>query len=154
MGELKTDNPMFRQKIIISDLDGTLSDCTHRLKHYHKKDYFKFNKLGSEDLPITNVVNILRNCKTVDSEVVIITARDEIHRPATIDWFKRYEIPCDKLLMRKSDDNRWDDKVKQHLFQEHYQVEDVWFVLEDRQICVDMWRGLGLTCLQPASGDF
>ena len=51
----------FRKKIIITDLDGTISDCTHRLKYYRKNDYFKFNELGSEDLPITPIVNILRN---------------------------------------------------------------------------------------------
>ena len=148
------DNELYRKKIIISDLDGTISDCSHRLKYYHKKDYFKFNQLGADDLPITPVVNILRNCKSNDSDVVIITARDEVHRPATVDWFKRYDIPCDNLLMRKSDDNRWDDKVKEHLFLKHYEPKDVWFVLEDRQICVDMWRKLGLTCLQPAPGEF
>ena len=61
MDTIKTDNALFRKKIIITDLDGTISDCTHRLKYYRKNDYFKFNELGSEDLPITPIVNILRN---------------------------------------------------------------------------------------------
>ncbi len=58
MDTIKTDNALFRKKIIITDLDGTISDCTHRLKYYRKNDYFKFKKLGSEDLPITPIVNI------------------------------------------------------------------------------------------------
>ena len=62
MDTIKTDNALFRKKIIITDLDGTISDCTHRFKKYYRKnDYFKFNELGSEDLPITPIVNILRN---------------------------------------------------------------------------------------------
>ena len=56
--------------------------------------------------------------------------------------------------MRPSDDNRYDDEVKLDLFERNYEKKDVWFVLEDRQICVDMWRKLGLTCLQPAPGEF
>ena len=53
MDTIKTDNDLFKKKIIITDLDGTISDCSHRLKYYRKNDYFKFNELGSEDLPIT-----------------------------------------------------------------------------------------------------
>ena len=124
---------LFRKKIIITDLDGTISDCTHRLKYYRKNDYFKFNELGSEDLPITPIVNILRNCKSEDTDIVVVTARDEYHRPTTLDWLKRYDIPCDNLLMRPSDDNRYDDEVKLDLFERNYKKEDVWFVLEDRQ---------------------
>ena len=60
-GYNKNRQCLFRKKIIITDLDGTISDCTHRLKYYRKNDYFKFNELGSEDLPITPIVNILRN---------------------------------------------------------------------------------------------
>ena len=52
---------LFRKKIIITDLDGTISDLHSWVKYYRKNDYFKFNELGSEDLPITPIVNILRN---------------------------------------------------------------------------------------------
>ena len=55
--------------------------------------------------------------------------------------------------MRPSDDNRYDDEVKLDLFERNYKKEDVWFVLEDRQMVVNMWRSLGLTCLQPAPGE-
>ena len=142
------------KRIIISDLDGTLSNYEKRKHFYNSKNYFEFNKAGIEDTPIENVCNILRNLKDDDTDIVIMTARDEYHRSATLEWLKIYDIPCDKLLMRKSDDSRWDDKVKEHLFLEHYKPKDIWFVLEDRQICVDMWRKLGLTCLQPRDGDF
>ena len=74
------------------------------MKYYRKNDYFKFNELGSEDLPITPIVNILRNCKSEDTDIVVVTARDEYHDQQTLDWLKRYDIPCDNLLMRPSDD--------------------------------------------------
>ena len=151
---MAVDNESYRKKIIISDLDGTLSDYKHRVKYYNEKDYFSFNVKGIDDPPIEDVCNILRNCKTMDTEVVIMTARDEQHREATQKWLRNYDIPFDMLLMRPSDDNRYDDEVKRTLFKNFFETKDVWFVIEDRQICVDMWRELGLTCLQPASGDF
>ena len=40
------------------------------------------------------------------------------------------------------------------LFENNFDYKDIWFVLEDRQCVVDMWRGEGLTCLQVAPGDF
>ena len=59
----------------------------------------------------------------------------------------------DNLLMRPSDDNRYDDEVKLDHLKEIIK-EDVWFVLEDRQMVVNMWRSLGLLCLQPAPENF
>ena len=46
--------------------------CTHRLKYYRKNDYFKFNELGSEDLPITPIVNILRNLQRVKIQTLLL----------------------------------------------------------------------------------
>ena len=142
------------KRIIISDLDGTLSNYEKREHFYNSKNYFEFNKAGIEDTPIENVCNILRNLKDDDTDIVIMTARDEYHRSATLEWLKIYDIPCDKLLMRPSDDNRYDDEVKLDLFERNYEKKDVWFVLEDRQMVVNMWRSLGVTCLQPRDGDF
>ena len=133
------------KRIIISDLDGTLSNYEKREHFYNSKNYFEFNKAGIEDTPIENVCNILRNLKDDDTDIVIMTARDEYHRHATLEWLKIYDIPCD---------NRYDDEVKLDLFERNYEKKDVWFVLEDRQMVVNMWRSLGLTCLQPRDGDF
>ena len=30
---------------------------------------------------------------------------------------------------------------------DEYSDKNIWFVLEDRAVCVDMWRALGLSCL-------
>jgi hypothetical protein len=45
--------------------------------------------------------------------------------------------------------------VKLELFDEHIRDQyDVQFVLDDRNQVVDMWRQLGLTCLQVGPGAF
>ena len=49
-----------------------ISGALYRLKYYRKNDYFKFNELGSEDLPITPIVDILRNCKSEDTDILLL----------------------------------------------------------------------------------
>ena len=48
-----------------------------------------------------------------------------------------------------------DEKLKKQMLDESLAtVEDIFCVFDDRQKVVDMWRSLGLTCLQVAPGDF
>ena len=57
--------------------------------------------------------------------------------------------------MRKTGDNRKDCVVKREIFdaeiKDKYYIK---FILDDRNQVVDMWRKMGLTCLQVADGDF
>ena len=46
--------------------------------------------------------------------------------------------------MRPSDIAGMMMKSKLDLVERNYKKEDVWFVLEDRQMVVNMWRSLGL----------
>jgi hypothetical protein len=142
------------KRVIICDLDGTISDYGHRLKLFKLRDYEAFNAAGINDKPIENVCNILRALHSGEVEVVIMTARDESHRKDTAKWLRLNDVPCDRLIMRPAEDQSSDDFCKMKLMQKHIEESDIWFVLEDRQSVVDMWRGEGLTCLQVAPGDF
>ena len=141
-------------RIVIADLDGTLSDYGHRKHLYKERDYDAFNKAGKNDKPIENICNILRALDREETEIIIMTARSDDNRMDTQEWIKLNDVPCDRLIMRPFDDNTSDDDGKRKLFNEKINYSDVWFVLEDRKSVVDMWRGEGLTCLQVAPGDF
>jgi hypothetical protein len=57
--------------------------------------------------------------------------------------------------MRKSGDYRKDYEVKKEIYETYIKDKfNVLCVLDDRQSVVDMWRSLGLTCLQVNYGDF
>jgi hypothetical protein len=57
--------------------------------------------------------------------------------------------------MRPAGDMRKDAIVKRELFDRHVRDRyDVTCILDDRSQVVDMWRSLGLTCLQVAPGEF
>ena len=57
--------------------------------------------------------------------------------------------------MRKDNDKESDADVKMKIVKEHINPKRVWFVLEDRDDVVQMYReDLGLTCLQVNKGDY
>lgn len=56
------------------------------------------------------------------------------------------------LFMRADGDHRPDHIVKPELVS--HLLHKIEMVFEDRQVMVDKWRELGLTCLQVAKGDY
>ena len=135
------------KRTIISDLDGTISNYEHRAHLYNDLLYSEFNKAGADDPPIENICNILRALKDDETEIIILTARDESCRAMTLKWLELNDIPCDQLYMRPLNDTTSDHITKENLYKNNLSDRNVWFVLEDRAVCVDMWRALGLSCL-------
>ena len=142
--------------IVISDLDGTLSDAEHRvhLINSKRKDWDAFFAASRDDPPIWPVIHTVRALKAVGHEIHVITGRSDSTREDTIAWFERHEVPYDRLLMRSDGDFTPDDKLKRDWFEQEYKLADVLLVLDDRDKVVRMWRELGLVCLQVAPGDF
>ena len=57
--------------------------------------------------------------------------------------------------MRKDYDNRQDAVIKEEIYKLHIQPKfNVLFCVDDRKQVVDMWRRIGLICLQCAEGEF
>lgn len=142
--------------IVISDLDGTISDAEHRvhLVREHPKDYDAFFAEARNDGPIRSVIMVLNALKQAGHEIHIITGRSEVVRAETLDWLEQHSVPHDRLLMRPEHDYTPDDRLKEQWFLKDYTAGDVLLVLEDRTRVVRMWRRHGLTCLQVAEGDF
>lgn len=93
--------------------------------------------------------------------VLFVSGRDDTCRVETLQWLAKHNIPYDALFMRPTgakDGNgnkRPDYKVKYELFDENIRGKyNVRVVLDDRNQVVDLWRRMGLKCLQVAEGDF
>ena len=54
--------------------------------------------------------------------------------------------------MRNAEDKRSDKDVKEEILEKHINKSSVWFVLDDRDAVVEMWRENGLCCLQAQEG--
>lgn len=132
----------FGRNIIICDLDGTLCDMNGRNPY----DASTCDK----DLLNTVVAQIIH-----DRSVVFVSGREEKYREATLQFMSTHNIKFIDLFMRETGDNRKDSIIKREIFEREIKGKyNVQFVLDDRNQVVELWRSLGLTCLQVADGDF
>ena len=148
------------KRIILCDIDGTLATIGDRAKILEKdklteKEYDEFNAQSESSSCIEDIVNIVRNLKDAETKIYLITAREKKWKKITQSWLKLNEIPYDNLLMRNDGDKNSDADVKLKIVKEYVNPKRVWFVLEDRDDVVQMYREeLGLTCLQVNKGDY
>lgn len=146
---------MKNKNIVIVDIDGTIAKVGERLKYLQgKPDYTKFYASCFDDEPITEIVDLV---KLLGSKYTIVycTGRREEVRDQTAHWLFKYHLPIGKLLMRPNGDKRHDVICKpEQLKNAEILLEEIAFVLEDRNSMVKTWRKLGVKCLQVAPGNF
>lgn len=142
--------------VYLCDIDGTVATMCDRSPFDESR--------VSEDTPNHDIVDLIKHLIYSGEEVIFISARTDACYNETMEWLLEHAIPTvdymgrdiyPDLFMRPSGDKRKDRNVKLDLFNEHirgkYRVKGVF---DDRDQVVDMWRELGLTCLQVAKGDF
>lgn len=131
---------------VIVDMDGTLA-------LHNGRDPYDEARCG-EDLPNEPVVQLVRQIAET-TEIVVCSGRTQAAAGQTAAWLDTHGIPWAALLMRAEGDNRRDAEVKRELYETEIAPRwNVRFVIDDRQQVVDLWRTLGLTCLQVADGNF
>jgi predicted kinase len=131
---------------IMVDIDGTLAWKGDRDVYDASKAY-----LDTLNPAIAAIV------RSVSPHVtrVIMSGRQEVHRDVTEEWLRANDIPFNEIHMRATGDQRKDSIVKRELYETHIEGKyNVLFVLDDRNQVVDMWRSLGLQCLQVAEGNY
>lgn len=144
------------RKAIIVDLDGTLSNSELRVKlctdDKGKLDFIKFYESLGTDMPNYWCRDII---KTYEGSIILVSGRPHKYRAKTIEWLNFHNIKFLRLMMRVDEDYRKDSIIKKEIYE--YFIKDsfdIEYCIDDRQQVVDMWRDLGLTCLQCAKGDF
>jgi phosphoglycolate phosphatase-like HAD superfamily hydrolase len=139
------------RKIVLVDLDGTLADVKHRLHFIRgpKKNWKQFFKKMSEDPPVDEVVQWVRELAE-DHSIVVITGRPEEYRKPTTAWLDKHKVPYEAIHMRKDGDRRPDYIIKQEVL-DVLDRSSIALVIDDRPAVCDMWRQSGLKCHQVAS---
>lgn len=134
---------------VIFDIDGTLALMTSGRGPYDR------DRVGEDSVnkPIKTVFDLWRSLGGV--RMIIVSGRDSVCREATSNWLLDNGIIYDDLYMRPEGDLRKDCIVKQEIYERLIEGDyNVLQVYDDRNQVVDMWRSLGLTCLQVAPGNF
>lgn len=148
---------MNKLEAIIVDLDGTLCNNNHR-KHFvegKSKDWKTFYTLMNQDSVNEWCLDIIKKYNKDDYEILLVTGRPEEYRLKTEKWLWKFGINYKHLLMRESGDFRKDCIIKEEIYRKYIEHDyNILFCLDDRKQVVDMWRSIGLTCLQCAEGDF
>lgn len=143
--------------LVVFDIDGTLANIEHRLDYVRSKpkNWKAFDAGIPNDkvnLPVADVFWALRDKGTI----LIASGRNEHTRKATVDWLKRNGFGSyAKLYMRKADDYRSDDIVKQEILDEiiadYGKKPDM--VFDDRPRVVRMWRDNGIFVFNVYQGE-
>lgn len=132
---------------IMCDLDGTLARMNTR-------SAFDWKRVGEDSID-TKVLELVKYYHSQGHKVIVCSGRDSVCWNETEQWLRKYNVPYDMLLMRTENDIRPDSIVKLELYAKHIHGKyNVHVVLDDRNSVVTVWRGLGLKCLQVASGWF
>lgn len=161
--------------LYIFDLDGTLALNDHR-KHFiadkKNKRWDEFYKACVDDLPNAAIINLLQTLIEVacgecgakvstNSDLFIFSGRSVFVKKETINWLLKYagllpQYSHEILMMRPHGDSTPDDELKKRWYEELSQEDKdrLVCVFDDRQKVVDMWRSIGVTCLQVAKGYF
>ncbi|MBQ3358378.1 MAG: polynucleotide kinase [Microbacterium sp.] len=138
-----------RSRTWIFDVDGTLALIGDRSPY----DMWKVS-IDTPHRPVVMAAQALAAHPDVDA-LLVVSGRDETARRATEAWLTFNGIPFDRLLLRRTGDQRADNIVKGEIYDSyiapHY---DVIGVVDDRRSVVEMWRARGLICFQVADGDF
>lgn len=145
------DAPVVNKKgnAIIVDIDGTLA-------HRCDRNWFEYDKVDQDHLDVT-VYGIVEAFSKKGYTVLVVSGREgtEVCRQKTLAWLDKHKVPYYDLMMRKEGDYRRDSIVKKEIYDTLIKDKfDVEFVLDDRQQVVDMWREIGLKCLQVQAGNF
>lgn len=134
---------------IICDLDGTLA-----LNNGHRSVY-DYTKVDKDDCNFVIKQILETYYRFMEWNIIYLSGRDDSCRDLTNDWMRKFHCPPGRLLMRTTGDKRKDSIIKYEIFNNFIRNEYfVHFVLDDRNQVVQMWRELGLTCLQVADGNF
>lgn len=133
---------------IVCDIDGTLA--LFGSANPYDRDFL-------EDQVNEPVAEILETFKARNkfTDIILLSGRSGKFEPVTRAWLDKHQIVHDQLYMRAEGDTRKDSVIKQELYEAYIKGKyNVQFVLDDRNQVVELWRSLGLTCLQVAPGDF
>lgn len=133
---------------IIVDIDGTMAKMNGR-------SAYDWSRVG-EDSPNYPVVQIVLDYMEKHSgDVLFVSGRDGVCREATTQWLANLGCYGFELYMRPPGNLEKDAVIKRRIFDEFIRDRyDVEYVLDDRDQTVEMWRSLGLTCLQVDYGNF
>lgn len=136
---------------IVVDMDATLCLNTSGRPFYGEGAAEGMAK----DTPIPEIVELVKLYSDhSDTNVIILSGREDTPeiREATETWLHKYGIYPTGVLLRSIGDYSKGEVCKKELMEHVLKSYNVKFVIDDNNRCVQMYRDMGLTVLQPNEG--
>ncbi len=136
--------------MVVFDLDGTIADDSHRLPLIKLENRWdEYFQLSYKDAPISWVIRLNGLVASGGHKIIILTGRSDIVKDDTSKWLEKYNVKYDDMIMRKNGDNEpsttWKPKMMDIIEKKYGKC---WFIVEDQNKNVKMWRELGYNVLQ------
>jgi len=142
---------MVKNPIILSEITGVIAQLTTERMGCvvgEKKDYKKFFELCHTDIPIIEMIDVLKLFAEKNYEIVFCTSRPEIYREVTLEWLSKIGFGKCRLLMRKDEDRRDITLVKPFLLAYAcIKPKDIHMAFDGYGTMCRKWRELGITAL-------
>ena len=146
--------------LVVFDIDGTLVNIEHRLDYVRSqpKNWEAFDAGIPNDKVNEPVAKVFHALHKGENTLIFASGRNERSRQATVDWLRKNKMwfgDYSKLYMRKADDFRSDDIVKQEMLDQiiadYGRKPDM--VFDDRPRVVRMWRDNGIFVFNVYQGE-
>jgi beta-phosphoglucomutase-like phosphatase (HAD superfamily) len=136
------------RKVAIFDIDGVLSDITHRLHLINGEnppDWDTFYSLAYKDPPIPQGLWFLKQCVNAGYHCALFTGRRESIRSSTHGWLITQGATYHSLYMRADGDHIPAPELKLEWYDQmvSYGLE-VLFAVEDNPATVEAYRKAGV----------
>lgn len=132
--ELNSDLP----GVYLLDIDGTIAHMNG------KRNPFDWKRVGVDDVcpALLPAIQALRRDSLVP--VIVVSGRDGVCRPETIQWLEKHGIDHSTLIMRTEKDSRPDWQIKEEIWRELAKKYNILALFDDRLQVVRRARSLGL----------
>ena len=146
--------------LVVFDIDGTLANIEHRLGYVRSKpkNWAAFDAGIPNDKVNEPVARVFHSLHNGENTLVFASGRSERSRQATVDWLRANKMwfgSYSRLYMRKADDFRGDNIVKDEIIDEIIRdygcKPDMWF--DDRPRVVRAVRARGIFVFDVYQGD-
>lgn len=141
---------MALQPCVIVDVNGSLSDTTHR-NHFiadrENRDWEGFFGAMMTDTPIDMVHRLVNSFPEHPfyCHVIMVTGGPEKYRPIMEKWFQQNQIHYNKLYMRGNGEFVRGYEFKRRLIEDELKHQyDIVLALDDKMECIEMYRKLGI----------
>jgi uncharacterized HAD superfamily protein len=134
------------KSVAVFDIDGTLCDNTARIARLdpNNPDWDAFHAAQGEDEPIVAQMALLQMAWLSRYTVVLLTARHEMHRQATVEWLFRHKVHYHTLMMRTHDDINGDEFKRLALEQMLSQGFTIEVIVDDDLRVIEVARELDI----------